>query len=64
MTPKYFIWRLTDCEPWQVQRTRGLYSQDQRVIISLDLGMLSAWDSNDYEATVRECKRLNAERKR
>lgn len=53
--PRYFIWRLTDREPWRVRRVGKAYTP-------IYPGFCGG-RSNDYQAALNECKRLNAERK-
>ena len=56
----YFIWRLTDREPWRAYQTGRRYSSWEKVLVGV-VGEFSAWDSEDYAGTLAECKRLNAE---
>lgn len=54
MTRRYFIWRLSDREPWRVYGTRKHMFPDER-----NTGM-TAWAGDGYQKGLIECRRLNA----
>lgn len=58
--PKYFIWRLTEKEPWRVYGTKHHFPSYPP---DLDCGQLVAWEGDDYQVGLFECRRLNQERK-
>lgn len=55
ITPRYFIWRLTDCEPWRVRGTRNHIFPPKDGL----QGFL-AWHGDDYHDALAECRNLNA----
>ena len=56
--PRYFIWRESDSEPWQVYGTRRHYLPDDRSPGEV------AWYGDDYQDALSECRRLNAIRRK
>ena len=54
MTPRYFLWRQTDREPWRVHNVRRWYPAG---------GEYAVWRGDDYRSALKECKKLNTERK-
>lgn len=65
-TPRYFIWRPTDREPWRIYSTKRHYHPTEMERLFGPHGAKvepPAWQGDDYQTAVRECKRLNQERK-
>ena len=56
MAPAYYIWRQSPDEQWRVRASKTLYQPKYP-------GEM-AWEGDDYQAGLEECRRLNAERRR
>jgi hypothetical protein len=59
----YFIWRLTDHEPWRVYGTKRHWPPKDYNDPGAPPGK-TAWQGDDYQEVLEKCKKLNAERKR
>lgn len=66
MTPRYFIWRESNNTFWRVYGIkRHRNPTEMELLFGLYGAMVipAAWDGDDYQEAVKECKRLNAERR-
>lgn len=64
MIPRYFLWRLTDREPWRVGNLDSFSKLIQCQASADDIiGEYAEWRGDDYQEAREECRKLNAERK-
>lgn len=62
MTPKYCIWRPTSTDPWRVYGTRRYYLPN-KIDLPVVAHRIVPWVGDDYHHALRECRRLNADRR-